>query len=75
MTKDEFNKEWSDFIQDFNKKFDNPEVMKQLQAVAVNQSKSDDDISLDFEHIYQQQRTDNLIKNAIEHFLNLDEGH
>ena len=73
MTHDEFDKEWETFIQDFNDKFDSPDFMKQLRDIAVSQSTSKDEIPLNVEHVYQQQRMDNLVKNAIARFLDFVE--
>ena len=35
MTKEEFEKRWSQFIKEFNQNFDSPEVSQQLQDVAI----------------------------------------
>ena len=71
MTKEEFEKRWSQFIKEFNKNFDIPEVSQQLQDVAIQNT---DNLKINYEHIYQQQRMDNLVKDAIESFLDFDEN-
>lgn len=74
MTKEEFEKRWSQFIKEFNKNFDIPEVSQQLQDVAIQNTDNPEDLKINYEHIYQQQRMDNLVKDAIESFLDFDEN-
>lgn len=73
MTKDEFEKRWSQFINEFNSNFESPEVSQQLQDVVVKNTTNEKDLKINYEHIYQQQRMDNLVKDAIETFLGFDE--
>lgn len=74
MTKEEFEKRWSQFIKEFNQNFDSPEVSQQLQDVAAQNTDNPEDLKINYEHIYQQQRMDNLVKDAIASFLNFDEN-
>ena len=74
MTKEEFEKRWSQFIKEFNKNFDSPEVSQQLQDVAIQNTANPEDLKINYEHIYQQQRMDNIVKDAIESFLDFDEN-
>lgn len=74
MTKEEFEKRWSQFIKEFNQNFDSPEVSQQLQDVAAQNTDNPEDLKINYEHIYQQQRMDNLVKDAIESFLDFDEN-
>ena len=73
MTKEEFESRWSQFISEFNKNFDSPEIMEQLKTVAVQNTENKEDLAINYEHIYQQQRMNNLVKDAIETFLDFDE--
>lgn len=73
MTKEEFESRWSQFIGEFNKNFDSPEIMEQLKTVAVQNTENQEDLAINYEHIYQQQRMNNLVKDAIETFLDFDE--
>ena len=74
MTKEEFEKRWSQFIKEFNQNFDSPEVSQQLQDVAIQNTDNPEDLKINYEHIYQQQRMDNLVKDEIESFLDFDEN-
>ncbi|MGK4106159.1 hypothetical protein AB0X64_02575 [Limosilactobacillus vaginalis] len=74
MTKEEFEKRWSQFIKEFNQNFDSPEVSQQLQDVAIQNTDNPEDLKINYEHIYQQQRMDNLVKDAIASFLDFDEN-
>lgn len=74
MTKEEFEKRWSQFIKEFNQNFDSPEVSRQLQDIAIQNTDNPEDLKINYEHIYQQQRMDNLVKDAIESFLDFDEN-
>lgn len=74
MTKEEFEKRWSQFIKEFNQNFESPEVSQQLQDVAAQNTDNPEDLKINYEHIYQQQRMDNLVKDAIASFLDFDEN-
>ena len=74
MTKEEFEKRWSQFIKEFNQNFDSPEVSQQLQDVVIQNTDNPENLKINYEHIYQQQRMDNLAKDAIESFLDFDEN-
>lgn len=74
MTKEEFEKRWSQFIKEFNQNFDSPEVSQQLQDVVIQNTDNPEDLKINYEHIYQQQRMDNLVKDVIESFLDFDEN-
>ena len=74
MTKEEFEKRWSQFIKEFNQNFDSPEASRQLQDVAVQNTDNPEDLKINYEHIYQQQRMDNLVKDAIASYLDFDEN-
>ena len=73
MTKDEFETRWVQFIKQFDKAFDTPENHEALINVVKQNSDSEKDVPLNYEHVYQQQRTNNLVKAAIETFLDFDE--
>lgn len=73
MTTEEFNQEWSEFIKEFNQNFDTSENREAIKNVVVQNSEKESDIPLNYEHIYQEQRTNNLVKVALIHFLHLDE--
>lgn len=73
MTTEEFNQEWSEFIKEFNQSFDTSENREAIKNVVVQNSEKESDIPLNYEHIYQEQRTNNLVKVALIHFLHLDE--
>ncbi|QZN93786.1 hypothetical protein KZE55_04475 [Limosilactobacillus panis] len=74
MTNNEFEDQWSKFMKQFNQAFDTPENQQALMNVVKQNSSSEKDIPLNYEHVYQQQRTNNLVKAAIATFLNLDES-
>lgn len=74
MTREEFEERWSQFIQEFNENFDSPEVSHQLQDIALQNTEKQEDLKINYEHIYQQQRMDNLVKDAIQTFLDFDEN-
>lgn len=74
MTKEEFEKRWSQFIKKFNQNFESPEVSQQLRDIAIKNTDNPEDLKMNYEHIYQQQRMDNLVKDAIESFLDFDEN-
>lgn len=73
MTTEEFNQEWSEFIKEFNQNFDTSENREAIKNVVVQNSEKESDIPLNYEHVYQEQRTNNLVKVALIHFLHLDE--
>ena len=43
-------------------------------ATTVKNTDNPEDLKINYEHIYQQQRMDNLVKDAIESFLDFDEN-
>lgn len=74
MTKEEFEERWSQFIKEFNQNFESPEVSQQLQNIAIKNTDNPEDLKMNYEHIYLQQRMDNLVKDAIESFLDFEEN-
>ncbi|GGI64308.1 MULTISPECIES: hypothetical protein [Limosilactobacillus] len=67
-----FNKEWDDFIKNFNNKFESEDNQEVIRNFAKKNSPNNEDYSLVYEHLYQQQRTDKLLKLALLHFNNLE---
>ena len=74
MSPNEFDQKWSDFIKEFDKNFDTPENRQAIQNVVVQNSQREDDIPLNYEHVFQEQRTNNLVKAALMNFLQIDEN-
>lgn len=73
MTYEEFDQEFKSFLNEFNKSFDTPQNQAAIKSVVNAQaSEEDPEYALYYEHVYQQQRTDNLVKLAISHFLKND---
>ena len=48
MTKEEFEKRWSQFIKEFNQNFDSPEASRQLQDVAVQNTDNPEDLKINY---------------------------
>ncbi|WKF85999.1 hypothetical protein [Lacticaseibacillus pantheris] len=73
MKKSEFGTSFATFKKQFDKNFDDPAIQQQLRNFAEQNADNPDDVPLYFEHVYQQQRMDNLVKDALETFLTFDE--
>ncbi|GEO59322.1 hypothetical protein [Companilactobacillus bobalius] len=72
MTEQEFDKKFDEFIKQFNESFDSKDNMDQIGKIALKNTDSEEDIAFNTEHIYQQQRVDNLVRLALKNFLELD---
>lgn len=73
MTNEEFETRFKTFLDAFDKSFDDKANIDQLKDVVVQNSESESDIPINYEHVYQQQRTNNLVKLALLNFLDIDQ--
>lgn len=72
---DEFEAQFQVFLQMFNDQFDTPENQQAITQAAINSFAEDpnSELGLDahIEHVYQTERTNNLVKAAIAYFLDI----
>lgn len=72
---DEFEEQFQAFLNSFNEQFDTPENQQAITQAAIDAFAEDPDgeLGLDahIEHIYQTERTNNLVKAAIAYFLDI----
>lgn len=72
---DEFEAQFQIFLQMFNDQFDTPENQQAITQAAINSFAEDpnNELGLDahIEHVYQTERTNNLVKAAIAYFLDI----
>lgn len=72
---EEFEEQWKAFLEEFNQQFDTPENQEIITQAAINSFTEDPNSSLGLdahvEHIYQTERTNNLVKAAIAYFLDI----
>lgn len=75
LSVEEFEEEFQDFLDKFDEQFDTLENQQSIVQTAMSVHNEDPDgaMSLDaqIEHIYQTQRTNNLVKAAIAYFLDI----
>lgn len=78
MSDDEFNQKFSSMLEKFDDDFDSPENIARITKNAVRLSKQDEANGvkhpqgfpgLGFEHLYQNERTNSLIRFALKSFL------
>lgn len=73
MKRDEFEEKYKDFQKQFDESFDTPENHEALQNIVIQNAEKEEDIPVYYEHVYMQQRMNNLVKNALLSFLDFDE--
>lgn len=73
MNKEQFEIKFNDFITQFDAAFDAPENVSQIQQAAVANSSSEDEVERNYIFLYNQQRTNQLIKSALMNFLDFEE--
>ncbi|MFT8558104.1 hypothetical protein [Liquorilactobacillus hordei] len=73
MNREEFDKKYNDFQKQFDESFDTPENHEALRKIVLQIAEKEEDVPVYYEHVYMQQRMNNLVKNALLSFLDFDE--
>lgn len=75
LSAEEFEEEFQDFLDKFDEQFDTLDNQQKIvqMAMSIHDEDPDGAMTLDsqIEHIYQTQRTNNLVKAAIAYFLDI----